>query len=237
MSASPYCTANGAAGLISFPRACRVRRRWRGAGMLLDGGRSWPERGDVLRKGSKDGGADPGAEPGAQRRRGSASWGWGCCWGQTACSAAARPAPRRAELWGWSSGLGVTEAPSCQPRPWRGRPRAGPRCGSTGTRGCGGCRAALVLLRPGLLGEPVSRAVLRELSPSRPGRCPRCAPAGPGPRPLTGRAVPLPVLRRGLGPRRCLLTCEGVGPTLSLRFNSPRALLSRFWGCESDKSL
>lgn len=40
----------------------------------------------------------------------------------------------------------------------------------------------------------------------------------------------------GLSPRPCLLTCEGVGPTLSLQFNSLRALLSSFWGCESDKS-
>jgi len=44
------------------------------------------------------------------------------------------------------------------------------------------------------------------------------------------------LLARRLSPRPCLLTCEGVGPTLSLRFNSPRALLSRFWGCEGGKS-
>lgn len=97
---------------ISFPsRACRVRRRWRGAGTLLDGGGSCPRcrgRGEVL--GPEDGGFAAGA--GAQRPRGSASRGSGCSWGQTPCSAAARPAPRRAGGAGLCSALGLPGLPS-----------------------------------------------------------------------------------------------------------------------------
>lgn len=212
---------------ISFPsRACRVRRRWRGAGMLLDGGGSCPRcrgRGEVL--GSEDGGFAAGA--GAQRPRGSASRGSGCSWGQTPCSAAARPAPRRAGGAGLCSALGLPGLPfHGGASPEQGLGAAPPAPGAA--QGCVNAAGP---------GAPSPSPVVRAEPLSRQGRCP---PAGLGPGPSgegRSRCRFMGAGWRGLGPGRCLPTCEGVGPALSLQFNSPRALLSSFWGCESDKSL
>lgn len=139
--------------------------------MLLDGGRSWL-RCRALQKGSEDGGF--AAEPGAQRPRGSASCAWGCSWGQRPCG------QRHGGLavWGWSSGLGLglTKAPL----PWRGLPRAGPRCGPTGTKGCRGFRALLVLLGGGVLRERVTRALCHTSVPGVPREGSAHGPSGKG---------------------------------------------------------
>lgn len=73
----------------------------------------------------------------------------------------------------------------------------------------------------------------RPVSLVSPGRAQPTSPHGEG----RSRGRFIGAGWHGLSPRQCLLTCAGIGPTLSLQFNSPRALLSSFWGCESDKSL
>lgn len=123
----------------------------RGAGMLQDGGRSWPRcrgRGEALCEGSEDGGF--AAEPGAQRPRCSATGG--CC-RTLSCCAAARPAPRRAGAGGRGSGLGVSEAPLPPAETMAGPPLSGAWVRPQGLRGF---RAPLVLLGPGLLAERVT---------------------------------------------------------------------------------
>lgn len=104
---------------ICFPsRDCHERRRWRGAGTLLDGA----ELAALLRAGR---GALPGSKDGvlqqnlgprgpvAQRPGAGAAAG-----GRKPRSATARPAPRRAGVLG----SGRPRLPFRQPGPWQGLP-------------------------------------------------------------------------------------------------------------------
>lgn len=92
------------------------------------------------------------------------------------------------EVWGWCSGPGVTEAPHPPAPTMAGPPPSRASVRLHRHQGLRGCRAPLVLLGPGLLGERVTRARVgraepvtpRPVSPVSPGRARPASPHGEG---------------------------------------------------------